>query len=316
MAFRCHSGLKKLEPLLLPACSFTLSSGGRRFVFWCFSISSPSPSQSLPSFLLVDKVVFFVFFLPLRHINNSHFYSHGLSFSGLHLSLSCLSIFCVFCILQLPLENVEVILLTLLRWKKEKKKMSIWKQMVQMDFFLFSRLPPFRNRLAAIFFPVRDLGEHSLLMGPVKWKSFFVLLLEAIQAQRVVFLLFFLINISFSTSTPPPHFRLSHSAERRAVLRAGLCSWNREGAAHVWGAAQWQRLGWSGHQPQRKQVPGDGGGPGDLHQVHYPRRGCVQGDQTFWVTAKWAKMNTERCVHVWMWSKRTDVCASTTSWLR
>lgn len=33
------------------------------------------------------------------------------------------------------------------------------------------------------FFPLRDLGENSPLMGPLKWKSFFVSLLEAIQAQ-------------------------------------------------------------------------------------------------------------------------------------
>lgn len=82
--------------------------------------------------------------------------------------------------------------------------------MVQMDFFCFlASLLSEIDWQHFFFLPERDLGEHSRLMGPVKWKSFFILLLEAIQAQRVVFLLFFLINISFSTSTPPPPITVS-----------------------------------------------------------------------------------------------------------
>lgn len=118
MSFRSE----KLEPLLFPVFSFTLSSG-----FLCLLVFFRLTHNHYRHTLLT------VFLLPSHCINNSHFSSAqsfffcspSRSFLPLHFPstlVTCVCRFlCVCRILQLPLENVEVILLPLLRRKKEKK---------------------------------------------------------------------------------------------------------------------------------------------------------------------------------------------------
>lgn len=145
MSFRSE----KLEPLLFPVFSFTLSSG-----FLCLLVFFRLTHNHYRHTLLT------VFLLPSHCINNSHFSSAqsfffcspSRSFLPLHFPstlVTCVCRFlCVCRILQLPLENVEVILLPLLRRKKEKKILykSRWSKWI----FLYPT--PFRNRLPAVFF--------------------------------------------------------------------------------------------------------------------------------------------------------------------